>query len=115
MSTVIYCFKCSNQDDLHSKVELMKSLAKENKLNVFCSEGIEIQVFNTLSTGIIFRVLEVGYGLKNILWKLPELFPTCNYDDRSDLSEEDQKNEIIINEIDQLIFSKQYQIISIVV
>jgi hypothetical protein len=110
MSTVLYSFRAKSDDDLSAQVDVAKLMAKD--LIYSRREGIEFQVFNT-SVGTIYRVIESGYGLKNKMWKKPDIFPPCNYDDRTDVPETDIPNEAIADEIDELINSKQYSVITI--
>jgi hypothetical protein len=110
MSIKLYTFAASSDDNLHEQIGIMKFLsidlayAKEN--------GIDIQVFRT-SKGIRYRVLEVGYSLQNKMWDNPAFFPTCNYDDRADISEKDLPNKAMAEEVDHLIATKQWSIFTI--
>ena len=105
----MYCFKAKDADTLDHQVKLMKQYASELKYSM---DSIEIQIFKT-SIGILFRVLEAGYGLRNILWENKDQFPTCDYDDRSDIPEEDEGNAKIAEELDQLILNKDYVVSTI--
>jgi hypothetical protein len=108
MSTVMYCFKSKDQATFDQQVEVMRQYYSNFG---YFSETIDIQVFHT-SVGILFRVLEAGYGLRNFLWKDSEQFPTCNYDDRTDITEEEEGNEAIADEIDNLIADHRYEVIT---
>jgi hypothetical protein len=108
----MYCFKSKSEDHLHQQIEKMKAYVKE-EIKFLGPDSIEIQVFFETSQGILFRVLEAGYGLRNILWKHFRLFPQCSYDSRSDIPRKDRKNETVAEEIDQLIFQKNYKVFTI--
>ncbi len=108
----MYTFKASSREKLKEQIKVMKVLSEKLW---FAAEdgGIDIQIFDT-SIGLIFRVCEAGYGLKNQLWKNPDLFPLCNYDDRVDIEPEDEPNAAIAIEVDRLISDKQYILENIV-
>ena len=108
MATVMYAFRASKEENLSEQVGAMKLLAQ----SLANDESIEIQVFKT-TTGIIYRILEAGYGLKNKMWKEERLFPTCNYDDRTDIPEGNEKNEAVVDEIEMMIERKMYYLVSI--
>ena len=108
MSTTLLLFNAKNEPDLQQQIEKMKNIAKKNNLQHFNPEGIEAQVFKT-SKGIMYRVLECGYGLRNRLWKDPKTFPQdYSYDGRS--MEYNQELEDFAEEIDKLIRSGNYDI-----
>ena len=107
MSTVMYAFRARSDDHLAEQVAAVRDI---NKKRIFGDGGEELQVFRT-SSGIIWRILEAGYGIKNRLWKDSDTFPACNYDDRGDVPDEDKENKEIADEIDKLIVSGEYQII----
>lgn len=108
MSTKLYAFKAENNDALREQIGVMKFLVKD----MHCLESIEIQVFS-LPDGWVYRVLEVGYGLRNLMWEHPTVFPQCNYDDRTEIPEEDEKNKWVADLVDQLIVRNEYTIIDI--
>lgn len=112
MSAVMYAFRASSNADLDTQIGAAESIAASNLVDPM-GEGIEFQVFQT-SAGIIYRVLENGYGLRNKMWANPAVFPTCNYDDRTDIPEGDEKNEGILDEIDTMISAERYMIVPIV-
>lgn len=110
MSIVFYTFKASSEDNLNEQIGIMKYLTHTSKyLKIFQDEGVEIQIFRTYQ-GILYRVLENGYGLKNMLWKEPNFFPTCDYDDRTDIPEEDEQNKKIALFVGDQIERKEYSI-----
>jgi len=109
MSTVFYGFRASNNNNLSEQIGIAKYLVKEH----FIPGEIQFQIFRT-SIGIVYRVIEDGYGLKNKMWKHKDFFPTCNYDNRTDIPEEDMKNEVLCNEVDFMINRGQYSIRTIV-
>ena len=109
MSTVMYAFRARSDDHLAEQVAAVRDI---NKKRIFGDGGEELQVFRT-SSGIIWRILETGYGIKNRLWKDSDTFPACNYDDRADVSDEDEKNKTIAEEVDGLIKSGEYWVISL--
>lgn len=108
----MYCFKAKSEENLLQQIEKMKNYVKK-EIRFSEPESVEIQVFSETTQGILFRVLECGYGLQNILRKHPRMFPQCSYDSRSDIPIKDRKNEIIADEIDQLIFSKNFKVITL--
>jgi hypothetical protein len=105
MSTVMHAFRASSEDNLHEQIGIAKFLARDI-VPFLEREGVEFQVFRS-STGIIYRVLEMGYGMKNKMWKYPQWFPQCNYDNRSDIPEEDLPNKVIADEINRMIVTGQ--------
>ena len=108
MSTILLLFNAKNEPDLQKQIKKMKNIAKSYNLQYHNPEGIEAQVFKT-SKGIVYRILECGYGLRNRLWKDPETFPQeYSYDGRS--MEYDQELEDFGEEIDKLIKSENYDI-----
>ena len=109
MSTVFYGFRAKNEQDLWEQIGIAKFLAKDLR---YVDDGIEFQVFNTTS-GIIYRVLENGYSLRNKMWQEDVFFPVCNYDTRTERSEEDEKNKDLVDEIEGLITSKMSYLIVI--
>lgn len=109
MSTVMYAFRARNDGHLAEQVSAVRDI---NSKRPFSDGNEKLQVFRT-SAGIVWRVLESGYGIMNQLWKNGDTFPTCNYDDRVDVASEDVKNEAIAEEVDGLIVSGEYQIISL--
>ena len=104
----MYAFRASNEENLSEQVGAMKLLSQSLALEW----SIEIQVFKTTS-GIIYRVLELGYGLKNKMWKEKVVFPTCDYDDRTDIPKDDEKNEAVVDEIETMIEKGMYYLVSI--
>ncbi len=109
MSTVLIAFWAKSDDDLQQQIGAMKLLMDTNpgQKTYGSREGIEIQVFRT-SKGIVYRVLESGYGLRNLMWEQENVFPSCFFDGRSQ-SEADFPLEVAIaEEIDHLITTKQY-------
>lgn len=106
MSIVFYGFRAKDEADLQ---RIVKS-AKRYTLN-WITDGIEFQVFNT-SEGIVFRILESGYGLKNKFWKNSRM-KKLNYDDRSDIPSAWNKNLSVVLEIDELLKSEKYRILNI--
>lgn len=112
MSTVFHGFRASSDDNLMEQVGIAKFLSKDI-VPFLARDGVEFQVFRS-STGIIYRVLELGYGLKNQMWGYPDFFPSCAYDDRVDIPEEDLPNEVVADEINNMIVTGQYSIIIIV-
>lgn len=111
MSTVMYSFRAADRATLDRQIAAARKIAADNPA-VGCGESIEFQVFET-SAGLVFRVLEAGYGLRNRMWDQPDLFPTCNYDDRSDMPDTDLPNAAISAEVDGLIDAGEYEIIQI--
>ena len=110
MSTVFYGFKAKDEADLRRMVRSAKRYA--DKWEPFVKEdGIEFQVFET-SVGLVIRVLENGYGIKNKFWKNSRM-RQINYDDRGDVPPSWEKNLPVAREIDELITAKKYRIISI--
>jgi hypothetical protein len=107
VSTILLAFKANNDEHLSEQVGIMKYLAKEVPT---WKDSIEIQVFRT-SKGIVYRILEIGYGLKNRMWKTPEFFSQISYDNRS--MDYDEEMEKFAEEIDHLVKTKQYYIIDI--
>jgi hypothetical protein len=101
-------FRATDEENLNEQIGAMKLLAQ----TLFREDSIEIQVFRATS-GIVYRVLEPGYGLRNLMWKEKRLFPTCNYDNRTDIPKGDEKNEAIADEIDNMIGRHMYYIVSI--
>lgn len=115
MSTVLYAFTASDQTNLHTQAEAVRALIAEDDLidQVAREEGIEFQVFET-SRGLVYRVMDIGYMVKNLMWAHPETFPACNYDNRAEVPEDDQKNESLADEIDLLIRGKTYHMVNVV-
>ncbi len=109
MSIKFYGFR--SRDDLDLELQITK--IKEWTKNIIAPQGIDIQIFNT-SEGIVWRVLEAGYGIRNKLWNDVANFPDCSYDDRSDISEEMYSNLDVVEEIDGLIAQKKYRIITLI-
>lgn len=105
MSTVLYGFRASSNNNLSEQIGIAKYLVKE----YFIPGEIQFQIFRT-SIGIVYRAIEDGYGLKNKMWKHKEFFPTCNYDNRINVPEEDIKNEVLCDEIDYMINQGQYSV-----
>jgi len=116
MSIVFYGFRSKNRIHFTKQVRYIRKITSASidkySLDLIAPEGIDIQWFET-SEGIVFRVLETGYGMKNKLWDNPKYFPGCAYDDRSDPVPE-QASIDLINEIDSLISPKKYKIIVII-
>lgn len=108
MSTVMYAFRANDESHLAEQIEAVRNI---NKKRIF-REDEELQIFTT-SAGIVWRVLEGGYGIKNALWEDSKMFPTCNYDDRTDVPDEDIGNKLIAEEVDQLISSEDYTVVSV--
>ncbi len=108
MSTKLYAFRASSDENLSEQIGVAKFI-----FNFKPFESIEFQVFRT-SSGIVYRVLEEGYGLRNLMWAHPETFPPCNYDNRTEMPEEDLKNERVADEIDDMIRSGQYYVKEVV-
>lgn len=106
----MYAFRANNDENLQEQILIARELAQH--LPLVLKDEIEIQVFRT-SIGVVWRVLEYGYGLKNKLWKQPDVFPQCNYDNRTEIPDKDIPNEVIVDEIDNLIDTEQYVIISL--
>lgn len=116
MSYKFHAFRAKNDDDLQQQVGIMKYLAYEVNPGVKLygsDEGIEIQVFRT-STGIVYRVLESGYGLQNKMWHHTHFFPQCSYDNRSEVPDEDLPNKAVADEVDDMIRRGMYSIMSII-
>ena len=112
MSTVLYAFRASSEQNLHEQIGIMKYLTSKHKfLKIFQLEGIDIQIFRT-SLGIIYRVLEDGYSLKNLMWEDENVafFPPCNYDNRSDMDDDEEKNKHIADLANDLVLNKDYSI-----
>lgn len=110
MSTVFYGFKAKDESDLQRMVRSAKRYAAKWPAFVK-SEGIEFQVFDT-SVGLVIRILENGYGLKNKFWGNSRM-RQINYDNRGDAPASWQKNLKVALEIDELITAKNYRIIPI--
>ncbi len=108
MSTRLYAFKASDENILREQIGIAKFLSND----LHMEESIEFQVFNT-SIGIVYRILELGNGLKNQMWNNEIFFPRCVYDNICDIPKEDLSNEVIANEIDVLITNHDYRIIDI--
>ena len=102
MSLQFLGFRAKNDTELHEQVGAMKMLIKIHDLARFNVEGREIQVFRT-HTGLVYRVLENGYGLRNKMWGYSETFPQLSYDGRSmsreDISEKDMATIIQIEDM----------------
>ena len=115
MSTVFLGFRAKNDNNLNEQIGVIKFIAKINNLVRYLErEGAEVQVFRT-STGIVYRVLEQGYGLKNKMWAHEDFFPQCAFDGRSMTRDEvDPKDLRTIDEIDHLIKQRANYIIEIV-
>ncbi len=104
MSTKLYSFRASSDENLSEQIGVAKFI-----FNFKSPDSIEFQVFRT-SSGIIHRVLENGYGLRNLMWQHPEVFPQCNFDTRTDVPVKDLENESVADEIDHMIRSGQYYV-----
>ena len=109
MSTVMYAFRAKSKEHLARQLAAIEDI---NSKRIFKDGSEEVQIFYT-SVGIVWRVLENGYAIENQLWKNGKMFPTCNYDDRTDIPNKDVANKTIANEIDRLISEENYQIVSI--
>ena len=107
MSIRFLAFWCNPETIVEQIREAAKDLLPQE-------ESIEIQLFTLASGKTVFRVLEAGYGLRNILWKNPGSFPQCNYYDVADVPDEDLPNLAIAEEVDELIAQNRYQIIQVV-
>lgn len=107
MSTQLYAFRASSEDNLLLQVGAARSLG----INLPKSPSIEFQVVHA-SSGIVYRVLEEGYGLRNQMWNNETKFPQISYDNRT--QDNDPIMETLCDEFDTLIKSQQYYLISIV-
>lgn len=55
----------------------------------------------------------MGWGLRKEMYKLPQFFTPCNYDNRSDIPESDEPNAEIARKMDELIVSNDYRIYTV--
>jgi len=111
MSTQFYGFRASGLGNLCEQIGIMKFLCATT-LRSTVKDSREVQVFDT-SEGLIFRVLEAGYGLKNLMWNNELFFSTAAYDDRTDIGQEFMCEKSLIDEIDNLILNSNYKVISL--
>lgn len=81
MSTVLHCFRATDIYNFHEQMGIIKYLiAKSEYKPLFEKNGVEVQVFRTFR-GIVYRIKENGYGLKNMMWQNEGFFPQFNYND----------------------------------
>lgn len=106
MSTVFYGFKVRSEHHLREQLIKLATMAMELE---YCEQGVDIQVFRT-SSGILYRVLEAGYGLQNKMWE-DASFESFGYDDRTDILENDNKSLSIVEEIDTFIAGASYEVL----
>lgn len=115
MSVRLYMHHATSEENFQDQLDAIQNIvanSEEWMRKIWAIEGVELQVFNTSSTNILYRILEDGYGLQNQLWKDEITFPTFYVDTRVEGASESKLK--VVDKIDKLIFNRDYRIISIV-
>lgn len=129
MSTVMYCFWV----DKNKLFELRNKVAefwKENNINFTHSYSfdfdkiierskdeenhVEFQLFDIFPEKWLVRILSSGYLILNNMEKFDEYLEPCFYDNRSDMDDDEIKNEKYAILLDELINLKEYYLIPVI-
>lgn len=108
MSTILIMFDVVNNKTIENVINLSKS-----KLPFRYLEKVSLQVFGLASGKSMFRILEPGYGVTNLITKNHDDFPGVFYDSRS--MDFDKEKEDLSDEIDKLIHSGSYYIVNFLI